>query len=192
MTDPRFEDDLARVLSEKAAWRAPDDLRMRVAAVPDEATPPGRLRRLVTSMPRFARFAVVGIVVIVLAGSAWLRYEIGAPASGAGPLTIQTEAKPTPLPSGAGWICPQAGGGPLRMELSGSELVLISTANGAAVSIVWPYGFSARLVAGKAELLAPDGSVIAHDGDVLHVGGGFGVSGDEFHVCSVDGTIYWP
>ncbi len=46
MTDPRFEETLTRVLSEKAGWRAPADLRMRVASVPNEITPPGRLRRL--------------------------------------------------------------------------------------------------------------------------------------------------
>jgi hypothetical protein len=143
MTDPRFEAELARVLSEKAAWRAPDDLRMRVAAVPDEATPPGRLRGLVSGLPRAGLFAVFAVVAIMLAGSAWLRYETGTPASGGTPLTIQTEARPTPLPSGAAWGCLQARRGPLRVELSGSGLVFISTPNGVPDSIVWPYGFSA-------------------------------------------------
>jgi hypothetical protein len=193
MTDQRFEETLTRVLSEKAGWRAPADLRMRVASVPDEITPPGRLRGVVASVPRVARFAVVAVVVIVLAGSAWLRYETTAPGDGGTPLTIQTELAPTPLPSGAVWVCPQARRGPLRVERSGSELVFISTATEERESIVWPYGFSARLVDGRAELLASDGTVLAREGDVLgDLGGGLGVSGDAFHVCSVNGINYLP
>ncbi len=193
MTDPRFEKDLARVLSDKAAWLAPTSLRMRVAAVPDEASPRGRLWRLGLSVPRVAAIGAAAIVVVLVAGSAWLRFQTASPASGATPVTILTEARPTPLPSGVAWGCPQARRGPLRVELSGSELVFISTANGARESIVWPYGFSARLVDGKAELLAPDGAVIAREGEVLDdLGGGLGVSGDAFHVCSLGGTTYWP
>jgi hypothetical protein len=32
------------------------------------------------------------------------------------------------------------------------------------VSVVWPYGFSARLVDGRAELLNSDGTVVAREG----------------------------
>ena len=120
MTDRRFEDDLTRLLSAKASWRAPANLRVRVASVPEEIGPSGRLRGLVASVPRVARFAAVAFVMVLVAGSVWLRYETGSPGSGGTPLTIQTEAAPTPLPSGAVWVCTL----PLstcRFELSGQD-----------------------------------------------------------------------
>jgi hypothetical protein len=62
---------------------------------------------------------------------------------------------------------------------------------GSPTPIVWVYGFSARLVDGKAELVAPDGTVVAREGDVLsNLGGGLGSTGDAFHVCSIGSTTY--
>jgi hypothetical protein len=193
MTDPRFEETLTRVLSEKAGWRAPANLRIRVAAVPDEYKPAGRYWPRLANMPSLARFGVVAAVVLLVAASAWLRFGSTSPASGGTPLTIQAEQAPTPLPSGAVWACPQALLGPLRVARSGSELVFISTTTGGRANVVWPFGFSARLVNGQAQLVAPNGTVIAREGDVLgDLGGGLGLKGDAFHICSINGTIYLP
>jgi hypothetical protein len=76
---------------------------------------------------------------------------------------------------------------------SGSELIFISTGgSGAQRHLVWPHGFSARLVDGKGELLDPDGRVIAREGDVIaDIGGGM-FSHDTFSVCSVNGVEYLP
>jgi hypothetical protein len=59
--------------------------------------------------------------------------------------------------------------------------------------LVWPRGFSARLLDGRAELVGRDGSVIAREGDVLDgMSGGLGATGDAFHVCFVAGKGYDP
>jgi hypothetical protein len=99
------------VLSDKAGWQAPANLQLRVAAVPDEVMAPGRLWQLVTGVPRVARLVVVALVVVLAAGSIWIRYEVAPPGSASAspgsvgsPLTIETEA-PLPLPSGLGWSC---------------------------------------------------------------------------------------
>jgi hypothetical protein len=69
--------------------------------------------------------------------------------------------------------------------------VFISTIAGTPESIVWAYGFSARVVDGQAELVAPDGTVVAREGDVISdAGGGLGLTGDAFHVCQIGTTMY--
>ena len=54
------------------------------------------------------------------------------------------------------------------------------------VSIAWPAGWSARIVAGRAELVTPENRVFARDGDVIQnrVVGGVGDDG-TFLVCSI-------
>lgn len=50
---------------------------------------------------------------------------------------------------------------------------------GERMSVVWPSGFSARLVNGRAELVAPDGSVLARERDVIsNLAGGAADNGD--------------
>jgi len=139
-----------------------------------------------------ARFGVAAAVV-VLAGFVWTRFEGVPPGSGGTPLTIQTRAAPSSLPSGAVWACPDAEAGPVQVERAGSELVFISRGSGNERHLVWPYGFSARLVDGHAELLASDGRVIAREGDVIgDIVVGMGTSGDAFYVCSVNRVEYLP
>lgn len=46
-------------------------------------------------------------------------------------------------------------------------------------SVVWPSGFSARLLDDRAELVDPDGSVLAREGDVIsNIGGAAANNGD--------------
>jgi hypothetical protein len=125
----------------------------------------------------------------------------GSPTATASPRTATASVSPTPtggvlqihtelpLPSDEPPACLTASlGGPQRLTVSGPDLVLVDVNTGRQTTIVWPYGFVARLVDGKAELEAPDGSVVAHEGDLLNVGGGFALPG--FHVCEINGTTY--
>ncbi|HEX7612720.1 MAG TPA: hypothetical protein VF371_08085 [Candidatus Limnocylindrales bacterium] len=52
--------------------------------------------------------------------------------------------------------------------------------------VVWPSGFSAReLPSGHLEILSPDGTVVARDGDTIRLGGS-----DYMHVCRVQSVEY--
>ncbi len=103
------------------------------------------------------------------------------------PLALPTEPPAAPLPSGEAWACPAMLFPAVRMVLDGATVAFASTYNGAPMAIVWPRGFSARLVDGRAVLLAPDGTILARDGDVLDRLSG---AGDE--VCGVNDVIYGP
>jgi len=52
--------------------------------------------------------------------------------------------------------------------------------------LLWPRGFSSRkLPNGRLEILAPDGTVVARDGDTIELGGT-----DYEHVCRVGSVEY--
>ena len=54
--------------------------------------------------------------------------------------------------------------------------------------MVWPRGFSAWLRDGETEIVAPDGSAIAREGDVISER----LVGVESGICQVDGVLYPP
>jgi hypothetical protein len=79
--------------------------------------------------------------------------------------------------------------GPLRLVWSRAEpaIALVSVQTAEPRPMVWPRGFSARIVAGRLEIAAPDGTVIRRDGDVLSMLGG---AGNE--ICIVGPTVFEP
>lgn len=46
-------------------------------------------------------------------------------------------------------------------------MVFADEASGNRLPVVWPTGYSARVLDGRAELVPPNGSVLARDGDVI-------------------------
>jgi hypothetical protein len=77
---------------------------------------------------------------------------------------------------------------PARVATAGDELIVVSEWDNKPVNVVWPSGWAAWRVNGRAELVTRDGSVIAREGDVIEdrFGGGTGVD-DAFHVCEIGG-----
>ena len=79
--------------------------------------------------------------------------------------------------------CPTALLAPVRVASSDDDLVLVSVASGEPLPVVWPGGFAAWRIDGRAVLAGPYGDIIGREGDELdHLGGGLGAD-DIFQVC---------
>lgn len=102
---------------------------------------------------------------------------------GATPLELTT-APGHVLPTMA---CPLALLAPARVAVAGDSLVLVPEAGGEPIQVVWPTGWTAWRLGGRAELVSRDGTVVGREGDVISgFGGGMG-SDDAFHVCMIGG-----
>jgi hypothetical protein len=128
--------------------------------------------------------AAAVLVISALALSVyWARSGPAALPSGQ-PLTIVTEPS-----SIHGTACLMAVRPSVQMRRSGSEVVF--SQNGQDEAITWPYGTTAWLVNGQAELFAPDRTLTAIEGQTLpDLGGGLGGADDRFHVCAIGGRSY--
>ncbi len=70
------------------------------------------------------------------------------------------------------------------LRVAGAGGAEIETGPGGTIDPVWPAGWSARLLDGRAELVSPDGVVVAREGDLIRsLGGGNGV------VCLTIGSL---
>lgn len=89
------------------------------------------------------------------------------------------------LPTQAGAspsVCPSTQLAPLRIDWDAIHRIL----SVGGEKVLWPRGFSERLLpSGRLDILAPDGSVVARDGDTVAFGGS-----DYQHVCRVQGVEY--
>lgn len=99
-----------------------------------------------------------------------------------GALTIDTAPALSPQP-GAAEVCNQALFEPLVVGRTGDRLTFKGA--GHAATVIWPHGFTARVIDGRGALVDPSGMVIGREGDTItDLGGG----GDT--VCSIGSHIY--
>jgi hypothetical protein len=143
--------------------------------------------------PSWRALAALAVAIVVCgcasaSGSPWpLRTPFPLP-SGATALPLATAPAAAPLESGVGWACPAMLLPAVRIARStGSGLEFVRVDNQEPLALVWPRGFSARLVGGRVEIVSPEGTVVGRDGDVLSTLGG----GPE-EVCAVGGMVYPP
>ena len=79
--------------------------------------------------------------------------------------------------------CPTAELLPARIAVVGDALVLVPQTGGDPLNVVWPAGWAAWRLGGRAELVSRDGTVVGREGDLVSgFGGGVGAD-DAFHGC---------
>jgi hypothetical protein len=103
---------------------------------------------------------------------------------------LPADATPLQLATAPGHLLPTLGCttallAPARVAVVGTELVLVPPSGGDPIKVVFPSGWRAWRLDGRAELVSPDDVVVGREGDILEgLGGGTGDDG-AFEVCSV-------
>ena len=131
-----------------------------------------------------AIFAVVAVLILAAVVRLSPLWPGPALPNGATRLNILTAA-PHLVPA---FGCPAALLAPVRVATSGDELTFLASETGEPVQIVWPSGWAAWRINGRAEFVDRDGSVIAREGDVIEnrFGGGMGDDGRAY-ICIIGG-----
>jgi hypothetical protein len=143
------------------------------------------LARNAVLVRRRKRLAIAIVAVLILAAAVFRLSPLWpGPALPAGATRLHIATQAPHLVPNLG--CPTALLSPVRVATEGDDLVVLLVATGEPVKVVWPSGWAAWRLGGRAELVDRDGSVIGREGDVLHdrFGGGEGADG-AFHVCSI-------
>ena len=160
------------------------DRRGEVPPALDGLTAPLHARNVLRRHRRLVAGLVVGLLLLVVG---LLRFSPMWPGPslppGATPLALATA--PAHLMPTMG--CSTAALKPARVAVAGDELVLVPELGGKPIKVVWPTGWVAWRLAGRAELVSHDGTVVGREGDIVEgFGGGVGTD-DAFHVCVIGG-----
>lgn len=83
---------------------------------------------------------------------------------------------------GMGWMQAHIDGSLSAVTDGADHCLAVLRGDGHLYSVSWPAGFSARF-ADPAQLLGPDGEVVATEGDHLDLGGGYG--GERLVTCAL-------
>jgi hypothetical protein len=138
------------------------------------------------SLPGIFR-AVLAVVAILVAF--WVGLYLITPREvplppGASALRLQTQPRSL-VPFNIG--CPLGLLGPIVVGHDDAVMVFTVESSGRPIKLAWPFAWSARLVNGRAEVVTPDGSVFAREGDVIRnrlTGGA--LDDGTFQICSTD------
>ena len=126
---------------------------------------------------RRGRLPVTALVaLLVIGGGVFVWNAANAVPDG---LSLAIKTEPNPPTSNA---CMEAVLADAHVTHRGRELVTVS---GLGVEIVWPYGYTARLVDGKALVLDAGGNPVVREGETFDGGGGFGAD-DAWHLCTIE------
>ena len=197
MDDEQLERDARAVLSARSQPEAPTALGVRVDAVANSTPSGGSRSWLLPATVAFAAVAVIAVGLLIGPGSPSANNPGGNGSIGNGQSATpsQLEARlqdQTSLPAGYVRVCAQVLL-PARIQRQGTKLVFESpTGSGSAsteLQLAFPAGFRAEVSGGIALLIAPDGTLLGREGDVVSFGGEMASNG-VFMVCSVGDRSY--
>ena len=150
---------------------------------------PASVGRTVVRIMRTVRAASLAAALLLGAcgGPAWSPRTPAPRPSGAETLVLVTAPPAEPLGVGFEWGCADALIGDVRVRRDGNAIAF-ERVGGGDVRLVWPRGFAAWLRDGEAQIVDPNGSVIAREGEVISER----LVGVESGICQVDGVLYPP
>jgi hypothetical protein len=122
------------------------------------------------SRPRFAPLLVALAMCAALAACGPAAAPASAPASAAAPTLTTFPIRTAPQVAAA---CMDALLGGVLVKDARSGLG-VRSADGQATAVEWPFGYSAAANGLEIALVDETGTIVAHEGDEINVGGGFG------------------